>query len=88
MLHDRYPDEEAGQVPMAFVVKRVRSDINESQIKTFIAEQVLKFLYFVYSRILTGVAHLRVNGTYLNFMHEPRLTSKGYGKILVVGVAL
>ncbi|KAF3431083.1 hypothetical protein FNV43_RR25813 [Rhamnella rubrinervis] len=37
------PDEDAGQVPMAFVVKSVGSDINESQIKAFIAEQVAPY---------------------------------------------
>lgn len=39
---DRYPDEEAGQVPMAFVVRRVGSVVDESQIKDFIAEQVIQ----------------------------------------------
>lgn len=35
-----YPDEEAGQIPMAFVVRKPESDVNESQIIDFIAKQV------------------------------------------------
>ncbi|XP_059657731.1 4-coumarate--CoA ligase-like 9 [Cornus florida] len=38
-----YPDEEAGQVPMAFVVRRSGSTINESQITDFVAKQVAPF---------------------------------------------
>ena len=41
LKNDRYPDEEAGQVPMAFVTKRSGSGVDESQIKDFIAKQVL-----------------------------------------------
>lgn len=40
-LIGRYPDEEAGQVPMAFVVRQSGSIIDKSQIKDFIAERVL-----------------------------------------------
>jgi 4-coumarate--CoA ligase len=36
----RYPDEEAGQVPIAFVVRRPGRDLNENQIKAFISEKV------------------------------------------------
>lgn len=36
----RYPDDEAGQIPMAFVVRRPGSNIDSSQIKTFVAEMV------------------------------------------------
>ncbi|MCD9639758.1 hypothetical protein HAX54_024479 [Datura stramonium] len=35
-----YPDEEAGQIPMAYVVRRPGSTINESQIIDVIAKQV------------------------------------------------
>ncbi|XVE85265.1 hypothetical protein DITRI_Ditri17bG0078300 [Diplodiscus trichospermus] len=35
-----YPDEEAGQVPVAFVVRQSGSRIDESQIKDFVAKQV------------------------------------------------
>ena len=39
-IMDRYPDEEAGQVPMAFVVRRLGSVVDESQVMDFIAKQV------------------------------------------------
>ncbi|CAN4087954.1 unnamed protein product [Withania somnifera] len=35
-----YPDEEAGQIPMAYIVRRPRSTISESQIIDAIAKQV------------------------------------------------
>ncbi|CAL5390096.1 unnamed protein product [Camellia sinensis] len=38
-----YPDEEAGQVPMAFVVRQPESTIDESQIKDLIARQVAPY---------------------------------------------
>lgn len=38
-----YPDEEAGEVPMAFVVRRVESTVDESQIKEFVAKQVAPY---------------------------------------------
>ena len=41
----RYPDEEAGQAPMAFVVKRAGSVVHESDIMDFIAKQVLISLF-------------------------------------------
>ncbi|KAB5515894.1 hypothetical protein DKX38_026542 [Salix brachista] len=38
-----YPDEEAGQVPMAFVVKQPQSRINERGVMDFVAKQVAPF---------------------------------------------
>ncbi|OVA17555.1 AMP-dependent synthetase/ligase [Macleaya cordata] len=38
-----YPNEEAGQVPMAFVVSRPQISINESEIMDFIAKQVAPY---------------------------------------------
>ncbi|KAM7487173.1 hypothetical protein LguiB_024657 [Lonicera macranthoides] len=38
-----YPDEEADQVPMAFVVKRSGSTIDEFQIKDFVAQKVAPY---------------------------------------------
>lgn len=40
-----YPDEAAGQVPMAFVVRSRGSTIDETQVKDFVAKQV----YFISS---------------------------------------
>lgn len=37
----RYPDEEAGQVPMAFVVRRTQSSPDKEQVIDFISKQVL-----------------------------------------------
>ncbi|XAR50811.1 hypothetical protein NMG60_11005252 [Bertholletia excelsa] len=38
-----YPDEEAGEVPMAFVVRRPQSTIDESQVQNSVAEQVAPY---------------------------------------------
>lgn len=37
----RYPNEEAGEVPIAFIVRRPGRDLNENQIKEFISEKVI-----------------------------------------------
>lgn len=42
ILIDRYPDEESGQVPMAFVVRRLASVVDESQVMDYIAKQVIQ----------------------------------------------
>lgn len=36
----RFPDEQTGQIPIAFVVRKRWSIIDESQIQDFIAKQV------------------------------------------------
>ncbi|KAI6682742.1 hypothetical protein NL676_028655 [Syzygium grande] len=38
-----YPDEEAGQMPMAYVVRKPGSNITESQVMDFIAKQVAPY---------------------------------------------
>ncbi|KAG9447214.1 hypothetical protein H6P81_013342 [Aristolochia fimbriata] len=38
-----YPDEEAGQVPMAYVVKQPSSNLSESQVIDFVAKQVAPY---------------------------------------------
>lgn len=38
-----YPDEAAGQVPMGFVVRRKGSNIDETQVKEFVAKQVAPY---------------------------------------------
>ncbi|KAK6922375.1 AMP-dependent synthetase/ligase [Dillenia turbinata] len=38
-----FPDEEAGQIPMAFVVRRRESTIDEAEIKDFVARQVAPY---------------------------------------------
>ncbi|KAJ9554502.1 hypothetical protein OSB04_018547 [Centaurea solstitialis] len=38
-----YPDEEAGQVPMGFVVRRRGSTIDEAQVKDYVAKQVAPY---------------------------------------------
>ena len=40
-IFNRYPDEVAGQIPMAFVVRQPGSSITENQIMDFVAKQVL-----------------------------------------------
>lgn len=40
ILWGRYPDEEAGQIPMAFVVRKPGSNINADEVMDFVAKQV------------------------------------------------
>jgi hypothetical protein len=39
----RYPNKEAGQVPMAYVVRKAGSSLSGSQVMDFVAEQVCLF---------------------------------------------
>lgn len=39
-----YPDEEAGQIPMAFIVRKPGSNITKAQIMDFIAKQVAPYM--------------------------------------------
>jgi len=39
-LGTRYPDEDAGQIPMAFVVRKPGSNITAAQVMDYVAKQV------------------------------------------------
>ncbi|KAL5991111.1 hypothetical protein ACLOJK_012017 [Asimina triloba] len=41
--NDRFPDEEAGQIPMAFVVRKPGSNLNDLQVMDFVAKQVAPY---------------------------------------------
>lgn len=45
MFEIRYPDEEAGQIPMAYIVRQPGSNISEAQIMDYIAKQACS-IYF------------------------------------------
>lgn len=40
LLSSSYPDEDAGQIPLAYVVRQPGSNINEAQVMDLIAKQV------------------------------------------------
>lgn len=67
----RFPDEEAGEVPMACVVKHSESRINESQVMEFIAKQVIDFI-FLPSILKQGTGCLA-------FMYNIRICRKSMG---------
>lgn len=48
----RYPDEEAGQVPMAFVVRNPQSSLSGSDIIDFVAKQVGTHFSFISTLII------------------------------------
>ncbi|PPD75391.1 hypothetical protein GOBAR_DD27661 [Gossypium barbadense] len=43
MFETRYPDDEAGQIPMAYIVRQPGSSISEAQIMYYIAKQVAPY---------------------------------------------
>jgi hypothetical protein len=45
-VYTRYPDKEAGQYPMAYVVRKTGSNLSETQVMDFVAEQVCLFEHF------------------------------------------
>jgi len=40
-MNSRFPDEDAGEIPMAFIVRKPGSNLNEAQIIDFVAKQVM-----------------------------------------------
>lgn len=42
-----YPDEDAGEIPMAYVVKQPKSNLSEKQVMEFVAKQVKRFNIFI-----------------------------------------
>ena len=55
-INGRYPDEEAGQVPMAVVVRQPKSNLGESEVMDFVAKQVpFIYIYIIYIFIYTLV---------------------------------
>ncbi|KAL4193577.1 hypothetical protein AMTRI_Chr06g177450 [Amborella trichopoda] len=48
-IHHLYPDEEAGQIPMAFVVRKPHSILNEAQVMDFVAQQRIRRIVFTNS---------------------------------------
>jgi len=48
----RYPDHEAGQIPMAFFVKKSNSNFCEEDVINFVAKHVNGALEFLYVSLL------------------------------------
>lgn len=44
MSNYKYPDKEAGELPMAIVVKQAQSTLSEAEVMHFVASQVLSCL--------------------------------------------
>lgn len=52
-MYYSYPDEEAGQVPLAFVVRRPHSNLDEGQVVEFIAKQVFSLSPLLMDMVLS-----------------------------------
>ncbi|KAK6922374.1 AMP-binding enzyme, C-terminal domain [Dillenia turbinata] len=64
-----YPDEEAGQIPMAFIVRRADSTLDESKIKDFVADQVAPYkrirrVAFIYSIPKNATGKMKTSGAW------------------------
>lgn len=49
IINSRFPDEDAGEIPMAFIVRKPGSNINEAQIIDFVAKQVMLSALVIFS---------------------------------------
>lgn len=62
----RFPDKEAGQVPMAYVVKKPGTAITESQVMDFIAKQVKQTIHYTYMIYLCFLKYIVTSYTTMN----------------------
>jgi acyl-CoA synthetase (AMP-forming)/AMP-acid ligase II len=46
----RYPDDQAGELPVAFIVSRSGSILHEAQIKEFVAKRVYASIQQLYNQ--------------------------------------
>ena len=53
----RYPDEEAGEVPMAFIAKKPTNNITAKDVIEFVGRQVIDWLFQV---LISGVMWILV----------------------------
>lgn len=62
MYINRYPDEEAGEIPMAYVVRKTGSNLTATQIMDYISNQARSKLYLLafyhFSSLLICVLYL------------------------------
>jgi len=74
---NRYPDDEAGEVPMAFVVRQPQSSLGATEVIDFVAKQVLFsllhcFLLYIQSKISFFICHLNNNSNRMNVEDQTR----------------
>lgn len=55
IVNYRYPDEQAGEIPMAYVVRRPGCALSAEQVMEFVAKTVNK-VYLFYHQIWAGIA--------------------------------